>query len=171
MAPPIKLAHLVLKTSRMQEMVDWYCSVLEAHVVYSNAMLCFLTYDDEHHRIAFVLTAAAVEPTEGHSGLHHAAFTYASIGDLLENYRRLDAIGIEPHWCINHGPTTSMYYSDPDNNHIELQIDNFTNDAELQNFFDSGAFEANPIGVDFDPDELLDRLNAGESLAQLVGRQ
>lgn len=171
MAAPAKLAHIVLKTSQKQAMIKWYCDVLEAHIAYENDMLAFVTYDDEHHRIAFVSIANAVQPTEGHSGLHHAAFTYANIGDLLSTYQRLDQHGIEPFWCVNHGPTTSMYYEDPDGNHVELQIDNFATDSELDAYFASGAFDANPIGVNIDPDELVERFESGVSFDQLVAQQ
>ena len=169
MAPPEKLAHIVLKTGRLDEMVAWYCRVLEARVVYANSLLAFITYDDEHHRVAFVATGAAVKPTEGHSGLHHSAFTYGSLEDLLGTFERLDADGVEPIWCVNHGPTTSMYYEDPDGNHVELQIDNFTDPEDLEDFFASGAFDANPIGVNFDPDEMVERFEAGASFEELVG--
>ena len=52
--PPTKLAHVVFQTNRMAEMRDWYCAVLGGHVIYENPHLCFVTYDDEHHRVAFV---------------------------------------------------------------------------------------------------------------------
>ena len=51
---PVKLAHLVFRTPRYDAMVKWYCTVLEATAVFADAMLTFATYDDEHHRIAFV---------------------------------------------------------------------------------------------------------------------
>ena len=168
MASPAKLAHIVLRTGRLREMVDWYVEVLEGHVVYGDDMLCFVTYDDEHHRVAFVATGASQQPTQLHSGLHHVAFTYATLADLLDTYLRLKTEGVQPVWTINHGPTTSMYFADPDGNHIELQYDNFATDEELQAFFDSGAFAANPIGVEFDPEELVRRFQAGEPVEQLV---
>ena len=52
--PPTKLAHVVYQTNRMPEMREWYATVLGGHVVYENPHLCFVTYDDEHHRVAFV---------------------------------------------------------------------------------------------------------------------
>ncbi|MFE3700882.1 VOC family protein [Nocardia tengchongensis] len=170
MASPAKLAHVVLRTGRLPEMVDWYVQVLEGRLVFGNDMLAFMTYDDEHHRVAFLATGASQRPTDAHSGLHHVAFTYDSLGDLLGTYQRLKSVGVQPFWTINHGPTTSMYYEDPEGNHIELQIDNFATDAELADFFDSGAFDANPIGVEFDADELVARFDAGEPLADLVRR-
>jgi len=51
--PPTKLAHLVFQTNRIGAMRDWYCTVLDGHVVYENPQLSFVTYDDEHHRVAF----------------------------------------------------------------------------------------------------------------------
>ena len=52
--PPTKLAHLVYQTNRMAEMRDWYCAVLGARVIYEDKHLSFATYDDEHHRVAFL---------------------------------------------------------------------------------------------------------------------
>ena len=133
--PPTKLAHLVFQTNRLKDMRDWYCSVLGGRVVYEDPHLSFVTYDDEHHRVAFVdfgplaprddgSGQLMVRPTD-RPGFHHVAFTFGSMGDLLDNYVRLKNHGIRPFYCVNHGPTTSMYYADPDGNRVELQIDNF----------------------------------------------
>ncbi|MFJ9367649.1 VOC family protein [Nocardia sp. NPDC101769] len=170
MASPAKLAHVVLRTGRLPEMVDWYLRVLEGRLAFGNDMLAFVTYDEEHHRVAFLATGASQRPTDAHSGLHHVAFAYDSLAELLGTYQRLKSAGVQPFWTINHGPTTSMYYEDPEGNHIELQIDNFASDAELTDFFESGAFAANPIGVEFDADELVARFEAGEPFAELVRR-
>jgi hypothetical protein len=88
--------------------------------------------------------------------------------ELLSTYRRLKAAGIVPHWPINHGVTTSMYYRDPDNNRVELQIDNFATPAELDGYFHSRAFAENPVGVTYDPEELCRRYEAGEAMADLL---
>jgi hypothetical protein len=48
-----------------------------------------------------------VRPTD-RPGFHHVAFTFGSMGDLLDNYVRLKDHGIRPFYCVNHGPTTSM---------------------------------------------------------------
>lgn len=170
MASPAKLAHVVLRTGQLQPMLDWYLEVLEGTVTFANEAIAFLTYDDEHHRIAIANTGASQRPGDSHAGMHHIAFTYANLGDLLGTYQRLNNQGIKPFWTINHGPTTSMYYADPDGNNIELQIDNFETDEQLQQFFDSGAFAANPIGVEFDAAELRARYESGEPIAELVKR-
>lgn len=168
MAAPIKLAHVVFRTGRLAEMRDWYRTVLEARVVFENPFIAFETYDDEHHRIAFVDAKATEQPAPNARGVEHIAFTYASLGDLLGTYERLKALGIAPYWRINHGATTSLYYRDPDGNQIELQIDNFANAAEFEAFARTGAFQKNPIGVEFDPDTLLERFRRGDPLAELV---
>lgn len=170
MASPAKLAHVVFRTGRLKEMTGWYCHVLEAHVQFADDLLAFVTYDDEHHRVAFVATGSDERPEPRHTGLEHVAFTYASLGDLLGTYIRLRDDGIKPYWTINHGPTISLYYEDPDGNHVELQIDNFATEEELDAWFHSGAFAGNPIGVEFDPEELLVRLWAGEPVSELVKR-
>jgi catechol-2,3-dioxygenase len=178
--PPTKLAHVVFQTNRIGPMRDWYRAVLGADVVYENDRLCFVTYDDEHHRIAFldfgpltprdpVDTELRVKATE-QPGLHHVAFTFASMTELLDNYVRLKARDIRPFFCVNHGPTTSMYYRDPDGNRVELQIDNFPTAREGQDWLKTPAFDRNPIGVEYDPDELVRRLDAGVPVAELVAR-
>ena len=107
---------------------------------------------------------------EGFCGLHHAAFTYGSLRELMLTYERLRDVGIKPVFVINHGPTTSLYYSDPDANQLELQVENYDSVAESTQFFYSPAFAENPIGVEFDPDDMLRRLKAGESEAELKRR-
>lgn len=166
--PPAKLAHFVVRTARYDETIAWYQMVLGARVVFSNPMLSFLTYDDEHHRVAVINIPGLGAAPEGAAGLDHVAFTFASLPDLLHTYRRLRGAGIAPYWCINHGPTTSLYYRDPNGMQVELQIDNFATDEELHAFIQSGTFRANPIGVVFDPDVLAARLERGDPLSELI---
>lgn len=170
MGAPAKLAHVVLRTSRLQEMVDWYVQVLEGHSVFVNDIVGFMTYDDEHHRVAFIATGASDRPENRHTGLEHFAFTYDELGDLVYTYKRLKDQGIKPWWTINHGATVSMYYADPDGNNVELQIDVFPDAEKTQEFIGSAAFAENPIGVEFDAEELIARFEAGEPVAELVKR-
>ena len=165
---PVKLAHLVFRTPRYEAMVKWYATVLGARTMYSDAMLSFLAYDEEHHRVAFVNLPQLADLDPGAAGVDHVAFTYGCLGDLLATYERLKNGGIVPTWCINHGPTTSMYYSDPDGTRVELQIDNFATNEALDAWFRSGAFSLNPIGVEFDPDALLSMYRDGIPIEELV---
>jgi catechol-2,3-dioxygenase len=166
MTSPVKLAHVALKTSDLNASREWYKTVLDAEVVFENEMLCFLTYDDEHHRVVLAQDDGFV-PGGPSAGLHHVSFTYANLDALFETFERLQAHGIAPQLCINHGPTLSMYYVDPMQNSVELQIDTMSASAAIE-FVASDAFRANPIGIPFNPDELNARRMAGEAAESLT---
>lgn len=159
---PIKLAHVVMRTSRFDEMLAWYKLVFNATPAFESPEIAFLAYDDEHHRIAFINVPGLAEQPNGIAGVHHVAFTYDDLTTLLDNYARLRDVGIRPAWPVNHGPTTSLYYVDPDGNQLEFQVDNYDTVEEAGEYFFTDDFATNPIGVDFDPDDLHRRLLAGE---------
>ena len=167
---PIKLAHVVFRTSKYRQLVDWYKLVLSATPAFENEGIAFLAYDDEHHRIALINTPGLEPQRPGVAGVHHVAFTYETLGGLLDNYERLKSHDVRPVWCVNHGPTTSMYYVDPDGNQVEFQVDNCDTVEEAGEFFFTDEFSANPLGVDFDPEELLARYRAGEDETALKTR-
>jgi len=144
--------------------------VLQARVVFRNDFIAFLTYDDEHHRVAIINTPDSPAADPAAAGVHHIAYTYAGLGELLATYRRLKASGIEPARCINHGPTTSMYYRDPDGLRVELQIDNFATADEAHAYLVGQDFADNPIGVIYDPERLIRDYEAGLALDDLVRR-
>lgn len=152
---PSLFAHVVLRTSQAAAMKAWYATVLNARVVHDNGMLCFLTYDEEHHRIALINIPGLEPPGPKTAGLAHIAYGYATLGALLSTYRRLKEQGIEPFWPIHHGMTIALYYRDPDGNQVELQVDAVPDKAAAVAVFDSPAFAANPIGVTFDPETLV----------------
>ena len=105
---PVLFAHFVLRTSNFAEMRDRYKTVLNARIVHDNDTLCFMTYDDEHHRVALVNVAGLHKPPGDSWGLSHVAYSYRTMRDLLSTYVRLRGHGILPFRPINHGPTVSM---------------------------------------------------------------
>lgn len=167
---PDGFAHAVLRTSRYEEMIAWYTAVLNAHVIFRNAKLCFLSYDDEHHRLALSNVAGLPPQDDDSLRLMHLAYSYAELGSLFGTYRRLKAQGIVPYRTINHGMTVSFYYRDPDGTQIELQADVFATKEEAQSFMESAAFAANPIGVLIDPDDIIAAWEAGVPEAELKRR-
>lgn len=174
MAKPVKFAHVVYQTRRFDEMIRWYQTVFEADIVHQNPALAFLTYDDEHHRFAFANLSLLKPEGEnigerGDIGVNHVAYTYADAGDLMKTYARLKAAGILPYWPVHHGITLSLYYRDPDGNRMEFQVDCCTVE-EANAFMASEAFGANPIGIDYDPEQLLARYESGVSVDVLVQR-
>ena len=172
MAKPTQLAHVAYKTRNIDAMIEWYGTVLETDVRFHSPPLVFLSFDDEHHRIALA-NLAVLDPDgatleNDKSTALHTAYTFASAGDLLENYARIKAQEIEPAYCIHHGPTLSMYYVDPDGNHIECQVDVYETAEEANEFMHGEFFTKNPIGVKYDPDELLERYRQGADDKELL---
>ena len=167
---PSKFAHVVCRTRQFEQMLDWYQLVFDARVQHQDDVLAFLTYDDEHHRIGIANIAGLAERSPGSAGVEHCAFTYASVDDLVSTYERLRFEGIEPYWCINHGPTLSFYYRDPDRNQVELQIDIFDSIEAVNEWFLKSDFDINPIGVKFDPQEFIRKFKSGVPLEKLLKR-
>ena len=172
---PRKFVHVVYRTRRFDEMLRWYTTVFDAKVQHQNPALAFLTYDDEHHRFAFVnlsvLMPEATEPDRrGLVGVDHVAYTYGSIDELFDYYEQLKAQGIVPYWCIHHGITVSMYYGDPDGNQMEFQVDCFDSNDEANAFMGGPHFAVNPIGVEYDPEAWLAARRAGTPLSSFLPR-
>ncbi|KAI0384209.1 Glyoxalase/Bleomycin resistance protein/Dihydroxybiphenyl dioxygenase [Hypomontagnella monticulosa] len=167
---PSRLAHVVLRTARFRPMIEWYNAVLGAHAVVETPNLAFLTYDDEHHRIAIAGIPTCSDKVRNSAGLEHIAFTFDKMTDLADTYLQRKARGIVPIWCVNHGPTTSMYYQDPDGNMVEMQVDNFETADEATAYMTGPEMVENPFGVDFDPEDLVRRLKSGESEDEIKKR-
>ena len=157
---PKSLAHVVFRTTtaNYQAMIQFYQDILSAHIVHTSPVLTFLRYDEEHHRIAIIQTpeTAPKPKNAGFAGLDHVAFTYPTLTQLAQQYTYLKSKAknpLLPMWCVNHGPTTSMYYRDPDGNKIELQVDNFDVPEDADSFMSGPNYDMNPMGTDFDADE------------------
>jgi catechol 2,3-dioxygenase-like lactoylglutathione lyase family enzyme len=184
---PYKLSHVVLRTAHLAETLRHYELLLNAHVVRDDSPIAVvLAYDEEHHRMMLVGVppAPADHGTAEHvhvaddtgtvgvdvsaaPGLEHVAFTFGSLGALLGMYTRAKAAGVKPVWCVNHGPTLSLYYADPDGHKSEMMID--TMPLELCNdYIISPESTANGIGWPFDPDELVASYEAGTPLVELM---
>jgi catechol 2,3-dioxygenase-like lactoylglutathione lyase family enzyme len=178
-ASPAKFAHVVYRTRCFEQMLAWYQTVFNARVQHQNPALAFLTYDDEHHRVALanmdvLMPATAGIPNTGKQGLigvDHVAYSHPSLERLFENYAQLKAQGITPYWCVHHGVTVSMYYADPDGNQMEFQVDAYPTNDEANAFMCGPGFAENPIGVEFDPEEWLGKVRAGGRLSDFLLRR
>ena len=149
--------HVTIKTSRLQQMVDWYRTVIGAEVTFQDANNAWTTNDEANHRVAFLSVPGLRDDADKvcHTGMHHSAFEYSCFADLMASYERLKDAGILPAFCLDHGLTISIYYKDPEGNFVELQSDNFS-DWKLSSHFmrTSEDFRSNPIGTFFDPDKV-----------------
>jgi catechol-2,3-dioxygenase len=149
--------HVNLKTTRLQEMIDYYRALVGAEVVFQYELGAWLSNDGANHRIALLAFPNFADDPEkdNRTGMHHAAFEYATFEDLNASYLRLKQEGIAPALCLDHGMTFSYYYADPDGNNVELQVDCF-GDWERSTAWmrASDEFKANPIGQLVDPERV-----------------
>jgi catechol 2,3-dioxygenase-like lactoylglutathione lyase family enzyme len=165
--------HFNVKTNRLDEMIAWYGQVAGMVPNYQWTGGAFLSNDAANHRLAILAGPEFSDDPErpAHAGLHHSAFEFPTISELLEHYAALRDQGITPAFSINHGLTTSFYYKDPDRNYVELQADNFGDWGKSTEFIrTSTQFAADPIGPLIDPAALYDAKQDGISDAELHER-
>src|SRR3546814_6827741 len=91
---PSAFVHFVLQTSKFSDQVEFYKKFFNAWEVFRNDMIAFITYDEEHHRLAIGYVPDLRDRDQGVAGVDHFAFAFGSLGDLLANYIRLKNIGI-----------------------------------------------------------------------------
>jgi catechol 2,3-dioxygenase len=165
-----KFHHVNLKTTRLQEMIDFYGTLVGAEVVFQFEVGAWLSNDGANHRVALLAFPNFVDDAEKETrtGMHHSAFEYAGFDELMSTYVRLREEGIAPAICLDHGMTFSYYYADPDGNNVELQVDNFGDWAKSTEWMrTSPEFKANPIGQFLDPKQVIADHQAGMSHAEI----
>jgi catechol-2,3-dioxygenase len=154
---PPKFHHVNLKTTRLQEMIDFYRELVGAEVIFQDQVGAWLSNDGANHRVALLAFPSFVEDPDKdtRTGMHHSAFEYGSFEELNLNYLRLKEAGITPALCLDHGMTFSYYYADPDGNNVELQVDCFGDWEKSKEWMrTSDEFKANPIGQFVDPERV-----------------
>jgi catechol 2,3-dioxygenase len=167
------LHHVNLKTTRLQAMIDWYANVIGAEVIFQNPVAVWLSNDRANHRVAMLgFPGFEDDPAKpARTGLHHSAYEFQSFDELIGTYARLRADRVTPSFCLDHGMTLSFYYEDPDRNHVELQVDTFGSwETSTEWMRTSPVFAANPIGVFFDPERVLEAHEAGMDFAEIHRR-
>ena len=163
--------HVNLKTTRLQEMIDWYSVLVGAEVIFQRRgrRLAEQRRGEPPHRAAR-LPRLQRRPGEGHA--HRPAPHRLRVRGVRRARTRATCgckdAGIEPAFCLDHGMTFSYYYADPDGNHVELQVDNFGDWAKSTEWMqDSEEFSANPIGQFVDPDRVAADHAAGVSFEEI----
>ena len=168
-----KLHHVNLKTTRLEEMIDWYGVLLGTEVLLQHPFGAWISNDEANHRIALTAFPNFVDDPEKdtRTGLHHTAFEYAGFEELNASYLRLKEAGIVPDFCLDHGMTFSYYYRDPDGNHVELQVDNFGDWAKSSAFMREGPeFHEDPIGRFVDPARVAEAAESGATFQEIHAR-
>lgn len=174
-----KLQHFGLTTSNMDAMLDWYQKVLGMTLNHRTKSLggprnspwmsaAFVSNDEVNHRIAiFEMPDLVVDPEKPrHARLQHVAFEYETLDDLLGTYVRLKALGILPVMAADQGVQMVIYYSDPDQNSVELNVSNYGNEWTATEHIRT----AQPNLAVFDPEKVVAARKAGASPWELHER-
>jgi catechol-2,3-dioxygenase len=159
----IEFGHVALITANLDAMVAWYKTVFDMDVVFQSERRAFLTFDDVHHRLVIAQPGRGAAPEPAPQRVDHIAFRCTDHDHLVRWYRTLGHAAIEPLRATNHGIITSIYYADPDGNKIEFYADNFPTVGALNDWFATGAFDRDQIGIAIDFEAMATRLLDGES--------
>ncbi|HUA03179.1 MAG TPA: VOC family protein [Solirubrobacteraceae bacterium] len=165
--------HFNIKTNRLDDLIDFYGKVAGMVPNFRWEGGAFLSNDAANHRLAILSGPQFIDDPErpSHVGLHHSAFEFSTVSQLLDHFAALREIGIVPSFSLNHGLTTSFYYKDPDSNFVELQADNFGDWEKSTEFIrTSPQFAKDPIGPLVDPGALYDAKRSGMSDVELHRR-
>jgi hypothetical protein len=92
---------------------------------------------------------------------------------FLDNYVRRRDLRIRPFFCVNHGPTTSMYYRDPALTVTGWSCRSITSPRPRKvrtGCCRRPSTRIRSIGIEYDPDILVERFRSGVPVAELVVR-
>ena len=170
MPRPDKFSHVVIRTHDVERLKDWYTKAFDLTVhAHSPGKAAIAGYDEEHHRFAFTLGAPEPGPDgRQQTTLKHVAYGYASLPALLAQYEHMKQNGFMPVETVNHGPTVSIYYEDPDGNGIEFFTERFATLEESKAFLYSEAFQKNMFGYYIDAERLAEQVAAGVDEAEIM---
>lgn len=175
-----KLHHYGLTTANVDVMIDWYRKVLGMTINHRSersagqrngppfSAVAFLSNDEVNHRIVFFeMSGLNGDPQRRrHAPLQHVAFECETFDDLLGTYARLKGLGIVPLWAADHGVGTAIYYEDPDQNVVELNVNNYGNEWTATEHMKNSP----PTLAHVDPDKMTAARKAGASSWELHER-
>jgi len=175
-----KLHHYGLTTANLAALVDWYRKALGMTVNHQSAAhgepqqrgpfsgMAFLSNDEADHRLViFEVPGLTADPDkQRHPGLQHVAFECGTMDELLGTYVRVKGLGIVPVWAADHGVGISFYYHDPDQNVVEINVNNYGNPWTATEHIRTAPLTRSPV----DPDRMVEARKAGASPWELHER-
>jgi len=177
-----KLQHFGIATGNLDAMIDWYGKVLGTTVNYRRApaagqrngppfTIALIGNDEMHHRIALLgMPGLASDPDKHrHARVQHVAFECDTIDDLLGTYLRLKGLGIVPQMAGDELIQLVLYYQDPDQNVVELNVNNFDDQRKAKEQMKNAPSDTRGL-VFFDPEKMVAARQAGASHRELHER-
>ena len=183
--PPDAFHHVAWKTMQYEKMVDFYTKLFGCEALYESDQITFLAFDQEHHRVAIANTSPVLERVgfiprliiklknwlnknlPDTVGLDHISYLLNPIDKWFEFYQNAKNNGIEPHWTINHGWITGMYYKDPDGHLVEIFFEHWRNEAEFKTNI-APDFIEEPVGTNMDIEVLYEMFKTGATFEELI---
>ncbi|VXC43843.1 Glyoxalase/Bleomycin resistance protein/Dioxygenase superfamily protein [Arthrobacter sp. 9V] len=165
-----RLHHTTFTTLQLEEMVLWYEKVAGLKAVFRGDLGAWLTNDEANHRIALLALPNLKRPVDKPhtTGHHHTAFEYPDFDQWVNSYVRLRDANIKPFMCVDHGMTISLYYTDPDGNGVEIQVDTFGQwDKSKTWMSNSEEFAVDQVGEFFDPEHVVKARSEGLTFAEI----
>lgn len=178
--PGMRISEVILKTKNYAALKDWWEVFTGSPPVFqvkdsggwsgTKGVAFFrLHMEFPYSQVVGVFEIAdAGGPPQPGPGMHHAQFRHHSFEDVVTRYERLIECGLEPVESWNHGPSTSFYYRDLDQNMVEISGSNYETEEGYLGYFNTEAYRKNFAGVEIDPVEFVGRYRSGTSLADLV---
>lgn len=183
--PPDDFHHIAFKTTNYEAMVCFYKNLFGCEPLYQSDQMSFLTYDNEHHRIAIANTSEILNDLNliermimkfklflnkkipSIQGLDHVSYRINPIEKWFDFYFSAKERGLKPLWTINHGWISGIYYEDPDGNLVEIFFEHFRSAEEFKENI-SPDFEDEPIGTNMDIEVLYKMFKSGAPFLDLI---
>ena len=124
--PQIRIGHVHLKVSNLDDSLKFYCNVLGFKLKQKiSNQAAFIAAGDYHHHIGLNTweSQGGRPPEQGTTGLYHLAILYPERKDLANALNRLKTHNISLEGASDHGVSEALYTRDPDNNGVELYWD------------------------------------------------
>lgn len=122
------LGHVVFYVRDLERSVEFYTDVVGLGLsgMIFNDRAALLSGGSTHHELLLIQVGEAEDPLQGKRiGLYHVGWKIGdSIADLKALYNRLNDIKYPIDGLSDHTISHSIYLRDPDNNEVELYVDN-----------------------------------------------
>jgi catechol 2,3-dioxygenase len=128
MIVPERIGHVVIKVRDLERSRKFYTEVLGLQQMMDLPefkMVFFSCNGRDHHELACIEVGKDADaPRFREVGLQHIAFRLRDEDQLRAAYQEFKKRDIPIDFTVDHGVTKSIYFHDPDGNHLEVYCDN-----------------------------------------------